>query len=319
MAIGLFIGRDEKHRKELTYFIQNFPRQLSEREPGLDLRVYPDIGDYKDIDFAIAWQAPLGIFTRLPNLRGIASLGAGVDHLLADPDLPRHIPVVRIVDPAMSIDITQYVVATVLYWLKRFDLWEANRSQQTWRNGTPPFNFSDQTVGIMGVGFLGKHAAETLYSLGVKVIGWSQSPKQLPGIPHFNGAAELNTFLSKSNALVCMLPLTPETRNILNAKNFACLPRGAYVINLGRGEHVVDEDLLAALASEQLSGACLDVFREEPLPSDHPFWNHPRIRVTPHIASVTNPRTVTAQILDNYHRAMSGRPLINTVDIHRGY
>ncbi len=318
MAIGLFIGRDEKKRKSLTYFIENVPRQLSAIEPDLDVRVYPDIGDYKDIDFAIAWYAPLGVFALLPNLRGIASLGAGVDHLLADPDLPRHVPVARIVDPAMSIDMTQYVVAAVLYWLKRFDVWEANQTRQMWGR-TLPFNFADQTVGVMGIGFLGKHAAETLHSLGVKVIGWSHSPKQLPRIPHYTGSAELSTFLSKSNALVCMLPLTPETRNILNAKNFACLPQGAYVINPGRGEHVVDEDLLAALASGQLSGACLDVFREEPLPSDHPFWKHPRIRVTPHIASVTNPATVTAQILDNYHRAMSGKPLINTVDIKRGY
>ncbi len=318
MAIGLFIGRDEKKQKGLTYFTENFPRQLSALEPGLDLRLYPDIGDYNDIDFAIALYAPFGIFARLPNLRAIASLAAGVDHLLADPDLPRHIPIVRIVDPAMSIDITQYVVAAVLYWLKRFDLWENNQSQQIWGR-TLPFNFADQTVGVMGMGFLGKHAAETLQSLGVKVIGWSYSPKQLPGFPHFSGPTELSTFLSKSNALVCMLPLTPETRNILNAKNFACLPHGAYLINLGRGEHVVDDDLLAALASGQLSGACLDVFREEPLPPDHPFWKHPRLRVTPHIASVTNPATATAQILDNYHRAMSGRPLINTVDIQRGY
>ena len=165
MAIGLFIGRDEKNRKRLAYFIQNFPRQLSELEPDLDLRLYPDIGDYNDIDFAIAWNAPFGIFAQLPNLRGIASLGAGVDHLLADPDLPRHIPIVRIVDPAMSIDITQYVVATVLYWLKRFDLWEAHQTQQIWAR-TPPFNFADQTVGIMGMGFLGKHAAETLSFAG---------------------------------------------------------------------------------------------------------------------------------------------------------
>ena len=182
-----------------------------------------------------------------------------------------------------------------------------------------PFNFLDKTVGIMGLGFLGTHTAKTLHSLGVKVIGWSQSPKQLSEIRYFAGAGEFKDFLAQTDILVCMLPLTPNTQNILNLNNFNCLPKGAYLINIGRGEHLVENDLLAALDSGQLTGACLDVFRQEPLPPEHPFWLHPRIRVTPHIASVTNPATALPQILENYRRMRAGEPLLNCVDVQKGY
>jgi len=318
MAIALLVGRNEQDKKRFPHFTQKFAQLLTTLHPDLDLRIYPDLGDYNEIDFAIVWRHPLGVLAQLPNLKCIASLGAGVDHILADINLPTEVPIVRIVDPAMSTEITQYVVATVLYRLKRFDLWADNQQQKIWRS-TSQFNFLDKTVGILGLGFLGGHAAQTLHSLGIKVIGWSQSPKKLTGITHFTGAAELNSFLSKSDVLVCLLPLTTETTEILNAKNFARLPRCAYLINLGRGDHLVEADLLAALDSDQLSGACLDVFREEPLPPDHPFWAHPHIRVTPHIASVTNPNTVMSQIIDNYQRAIAGEPLLNCIDPKRGY
>lgn len=318
MALAIIIGRDEQDRKRFNYFLENAARLLLSLQPDLDIRVYPNLGDYQDIDFVLAWRPPLGIFTQLPNLKCIASHGAGVDHLFADPNLPAHIPIVRIVDPAMSVEITQYVVLAVLNWLRLFDHWQTLQSQQRWGKA-PPFNLLDNTVGILGMGFLGKQAAETLHSLGVNVIGWSNSPKNLGKIPHFTGAAELKSFLSQANVLVCMLPLTPDTRDILNANNFAALPRGAYLINLGRGQHLVEADLLTALDSGQLSGACLDVFGEEPLPPNHPFWTHPHIRVTPHIASVTNPASALPQILENYRRAMAGKPLLNRVDSKKGY
>lgn len=318
MAIAVIIGRDEPDRKRYNYFLENAASLISTLQSGLDIRVYPNLGDHKDIDFVLAWRPPFGIFSQLPNLKCIASHGAGVDHLFADPHLPTHIPIVRIVDPAMSTEITQYVVMAVLNWLRRFDHWQAIQLQKHWGK-IPPFNLLDKTVGILGMGFLGKQAAETLHSLGIKVIGWSNSPKNLTGISHFTGAAELKSFLSKADVLVCMLPLTPDTRDILNTENFAALPQGAYLINLGRGEHLVEADLLTALTSGQLAGACLDVFREEPLPTHHPFWSHPHIRITPHIASVTNPATALPQILENYRRAMAEKPLLNRVDPKKGY
>lgn len=316
MAIAIIIGRDAQNRKLFSYMNEAL-QLLSSLQPGLDVRMYPDLGDYNEIDFVLAWRPPFGIFNQLPHLQCIASLGAGVDHLFADPQLPAHIPIVRIVDPAMSTDITQYVVAAVLYWLRRFDQWQVHQQQKIWKGSEP--SKLDKTVGIMGLGFLGAHAAQALHALGVKVIGWGRSPKTLPGIQQFSGTAELPAFLSKADALVCLLPLTPETKHILNAENFACLPRGAYLLNLGRGDHLVEADLLAALDSGQLSGACLDVFREEPLPVNHPFWSHPHIRVTPHIAAITNWATALPQILENYRRIKAGELLINRVDRAKGY
>lgn len=318
MIIALLIGRDEQERERFQFFLSSVLRILRSLQPDLDLRVYPDLGDVNDIHFAIAWRAPLGIFKTLPNLRCIASLGAGVDHLFADVKLPQNIPIVRVVDPAMSMEITQYVVASVLFRLKRFDHWEESQLQKVWVR-EPPFHFLDQTVGVMGLGFLGIHAAQNLHNLGVKIIGWSNSPKHLNGIPTYAGMEELKDFLANSHVVVCLLPLTPLTRHILNSQNLSRLPKGAYLINLARGAHVVEADLLAALDSGQLSGARLDVFEEEPLPPQHPFWSHGKIRITPHIAAVTNFATAVPQIFDNFLRVTAGMTPINTVDTSRGY
>jgi glyoxylate/hydroxypyruvate reductase len=245
MAIALLIGRDAADKQRHSFFINSILNLFAKLRPELDVRVYPNLGNVDDIDFAIVWRHPLGVFSQLPKLQCIAAFSAGVDHLFADTYLPANIPIVRITDPAMSVDITQYVVAAVLYWLKRFDHWQKNQTQQLWEK-IPPFSFADKTVGVMGMGFLGKHAAQTLQALNVKVIGWSLSPKNLPGITHFAGKAEFPEFLANSHALVCLLPLTPDTRNILNAALFAQLPRGAYLINIGRGEQLVEADLLNA-------------------------------------------------------------------------
>ena len=174
-------------------------------------------------------------------------------------------------------------------------------------------------LGVMGLGQLGKDVAEKLVCLGFKVAGWSRTPKALDDILTFAGDDQFEAFLSQVNILVCLLPLTPMTRDILNRDVFKKLQAGAYIINTARGEHLVEQDLLDALADGQISGACLDVFRTEPLPEDHPFWDHPKIVVTPHISSLTNPGAVASQIIENYHRAMSGRALLNQVDIDRGY
>lgn len=318
MAIALIIGRNEQDQKRFSYFLHNIPQLLQKLQPDLDLRIYPDLKNLDDIDFVIAWRPPFGILRKFPHLRCIASLGAGVDHLLSDPDLPHEIPIVRIVDPAMSLEITQYIVATVLYWIKRFDFWAENQKQKLWIK-EPPFNYLDRTVGIMGIGFLGKHAAETLHNLGIKVIGWSQSPKHIPGISCFHDLEQLNNFLSQTSVLICLLPLTPKTQNILNSKNFALLPKGAYLINLARGKHLVEADLVSALDSGQLSGACLDVFSEEPLPENHIFWTHPKIRITPHIAAVTNLSTALPQIFENYKKMLANKELVNTINRKKGY
>lgn len=318
MAIVIIVGRNQQETKEYDWFINAWRKELLDFDSTLDIRIWPDVGNINDIVAAFVWLPPLGVFKQFPQLKLIASLAAGVDHVINDPELPKHIPIVRVMDPYMANDIVQYVQVCVLHYVKRMEVWEEKQKEKRWFK-KPPFNYSDKTIGIMGLGFLGEKAARALQHVGLKVIGWRQSQKKIPDIKSYAGKEEFSQFLSQADILVCMLPLTYETRNILNKNTFVQLPQDAYIINLGRGEHLVEEDLLHALSSGQLSGACLDVFRQEPLPPEHPFWSHPKIRVTPHIASVTNPHTAAPQIYENYRNLMSGNKLLNTVDVKKGY
>ena len=292
--------------------------QLTRLTQELEVRVWPEIGDPAAIDYALVWRPEPGFLASLPNLKLILSLGAGVDHLLGDPRLPLHLPILRLVDPHMTDAMSEYVVLQVLR-LHRRDL--DYRNQQgagVWRE-LDQQNAGQRRVGILGLGELGQDAAKKLKALGFDVAGWSRSQKSIPGVRSYTGAAGLAPLLGRSEIIVCLLPLTAETEGILNKRTLALLPKGAALVNAARGAHLVEEDLLAALASGQISAAVLDVFREEPLPVDHPFWHHPRVVVTPHIAAFTNPATAAPIILDNIRRFEEGRPLLNRVDPARGY
>jgi glyoxylate/hydroxypyruvate reductase len=292
--------------------------QLTRLTHELDVRVWPEIGDPTEIDYALVWRPETGFLASLPSLKLILSLGAGVDHLLADPQLPRHIPIVRLVDPHMTDAMSEYVILQVLR-LHRRDLdYRAQQEAGIWRE-LDQQNAAEQRVGILGLGELGQDAAKKLKALGFDAAGWSRSQKSLPGVTSFAGAAGFAPLLSRSEILICLLPLTTETEGILNANTLALLPKGAALVNAARGAHLVEEDLLAALASGQISVAVLDVFRQEPLPAGHPFWRHPRVIVTPHVAAFTNPTTAAPIILDNIRRFEDGRPLLNQVDLARGY
>lgn len=318
MAIALLIGRDQKENKLFNWFIEDIKRQLIKLDSKIDLRVWPDIGNVDDIDLVLTWRHPLGILKKFPHLKCIASLGAGVDHLMVDPELSNDVPIIRVMDPYMANDILQYVVACVLRHIKRIDHWDACQKENSWSK-KPPFNFANKTIGIMGLGFLGKKAAETLHAMGLKVVGWSHSHKNIPHVKNFAGTEEFHDFLSQTDILICMLPLTTQTENILNRETFSHLKPGACLINLGRGGHLVEEDLIPSLDSGQLCTAYLDVFRQEPLPKEHPFWNHPNIHVTPHIASVTNPETAVPQLMDVYRKLLAGEKISNQVDWAKGY
>jgi len=292
--------------------------QLTRLTQELEVRVWPEIGDPAAIDYALVWRPEPGFLASLPNLKLILSLGAGVDHLLGDPRLPLHLPILRLVDPHMTDAMSEYVVLQVLR-LHRRDL--DYRNQQgagVWRE-LDQQNAGQRRVGILGLGELGQDAAKKLKALGFDVAGWSRSEKAVEGVWSYAGAAGLAPLLGRSEIIVCLLPLTAETEGILNKRTLALLPKGAALVNAARGAHLVEEDLLAALASGQISAAVLDVFREEPLPVDHPFWHHPRVVVTPHIAAFTNPATASPIILDNIRRFEEGRPLLNRVDPARGY
>jgi glyoxylate/hydroxypyruvate reductase A len=292
--------------------------QLTRLTQQLDIRVWPEIGNPMEIDYALVWRPEPGFLASLPNLKLILSLGAGVDHLLGDPQLPRHILIVRLVDPHMTDAMSEYVVLQALR-LHRRDLdYRAQQEAGIWRE-LDQQNAAERRVGILGLGELGQDAAKKLKALGFDVAGWSRSEKNLGGIASYAGAAGLPPLLGRSEILICLLPLTTETEGILNANTLALLPKGAALVNAARGAHLVEEDLLAALASGQISAAVLDVFRQEPLPAGHPFWRHPRVIITPHVAAFTNPVTAAPIILDNIRRFEDGRPLLNQVDLARGY
>ena len=288
-------------------------------DPNLDIRVWPDDGERRDIHFAITWNHPPGELLRYPNLKCVASLAAGVDHILRDPDLPEGIRLTRLAHPLLTQRMTHYVLMAVLNHRRG---WERYRRQQTEKRWNPEEIVlrSDQVnVGIMGLGNFGFDAAIKLAQIGFRVCGWSRSKKRIEEAQVFFGDDQLDTFLSQTDILICLLALTSQTKNILNRHTLGKLRPGAYLINVARGEHLVDEDLLDALDRKQLSGACLDVFRTEPLPPQHPFWHHPRIIVTPHIAVGDHPALVAPQIVENYQRMIRNKSLLYEVDPRRGY
>jgi glyoxylate/hydroxypyruvate reductase A len=291
---------------------------LARSDPTLAIRIWPEIGDPGEIDHALVWRPPPGLLASLPNLKLILSLGAGVDHVLSDPQLPRHLPLVRLVDPYLSDAMGEYVALQVLR-LHRRDLdYQEQQRTGVWRE-LPQKNASERPVGILGFGEIGQQVGRKLAALGFPVSGWTRSARDIAGFATYAGATGFDEMLAGTEILVCLLPLTPQTRDILCARTFAALPRGAGLVNAGRGAHLVEEDLIPALDGGQLSAAVLDVFREEPLPPNHPFWRHPHILVTPHIAGITNPVTAAPIVLDMIRRFETGRPLLNQVDPALGY
>jgi glyoxylate/hydroxypyruvate reductase A len=271
------------------------------------------------IDYFLSFRPPKGFVASLPNLKVVFSMGAGVDAFLADPDFPRHLPLVRLVDPTLSRDMTEYAVLQILLQHRQQRFYDAAQRESAWRQSIPARRTESTRIGIMGLGEIGIFMGTRLRDLGFAVSGWSSSRKHIDGIESFAGSRELREFLARSDFLVCVLPLTPDTRGILNREIFSMLPRGAFVINIARGEHLVEADLIAALDSAHLSGAALDVFVTEPLPATSPLWRHPKIVVTPHVAALSDPRAVARNVLDGIARLERGEPLLHIVDTTRGY
>lgn len=295
-----------------------FIAQLKKRQPALDLRIWPDCGKLEEIEIVLAWCPPLGVMQRFLNLKLIINLGAGVDRILIDPDLPDRIEIVRLVSESQILQMAEYVALAVLLCQRRFIEYRELQRSRAWEYLPVP-EARAFTVGILGLGVFGSAVAKKLAAMGYAVRGWSRSPKAIAGVECFHGREQFQLFLSKCRAIVCLLPVTPETEGILCHETFYALPTGAYLINVGRGKHLVEADLLSALDSGQIAGACLDVFHREPLPSDHPFWDHPRIIVTPHIAASGRPEDIADGILDAIDRSRQGRPLEYVVDRNRGY
>ncbi|MDD9927113.1 MAG: glyoxylate/hydroxypyruvate reductase A [Rhodospirillaceae bacterium] len=281
--------------------------------PEMPVRDWSAPGDKADIEFAFVWAPEPGALREFPNLKCIFSIGAGVDHLLKDPDLPDGVPIVRMVEPELTQGMSEYVTMHVLRYHREVPALEQQQRDKVWHELIAP-TAPSRKVGILGLGVLGQDCARVLHALKFDLASWSRTPKQVDGVQSFHGADGLDPFLARTEILVCLLPLTAETEGILNRDLFAKLPRGAALINAGRGGHQVEADILEALDNGQLSGATLDVFRTEPLPTDSPFWTHPKVTLTPHIASVTQQVSAIEQVVAHIRRIQAGEAPLQTVD-----
>jgi glyoxylate/hydroxypyruvate reductase A len=290
--------------------------------PQHDIRVWPEnIGDPARVDYACVWQPPHGSLAEFPNLKAVFSLGAGVDDVLSDPNLPKT-PIVRIVDPDITMRMTEYVALHVLMHHRRQRLYDMQQRVRIWLDHEQP-PASDVAVGVMGLGVLGSSAVIMLNRLGFKVAGWSRTEKVMPGIETFHSMVGLQPFLRRTEILVCLLPATEETKGILNLSLFSRLKRNAlignYLINAGRGSLQVDADIIAALDEGILAGATLDVFPNEPLPVMSPLWTHPKVTITPHNAAASAPNAIVSNIVRQIDRFEIGMALEHVVDRKQGY
>lgn len=289
--------------------------------PGAKVREWKP-GDNQHADYALVWHPPVEMLQGR-DLKAVFALGAGVDSILsklnAHPDmLPVSIPLFRLEDTGMGLQMQEYAVSQVLHWFRRFDDYQALKQEARWQP-LPEYQREDFTVGIMGAGVLGGKVAESIQAWGFPVRVWSRSAKAWPGVRSFVGQEQLGDFLSETRVLINLLPNTAETVGIINHALFAQLPESSYLLNLARGVHVIEEDLLAALESGKLKGAMLDVFSREPLPTESPLWSHPRVAMTPHIAAVTRPQEAISWIAETISGLERGEPVSGQVDRVRGY
>lgn len=308
----------------LLYYSKQDPAELWADElrkalpKDIDVRLHPEIGDPGEVDFALCWQPEPGLLASLPNLKLIFSMAAGFDHVLQDPARPQHVPIIRIIDETLSTMMSEFAVYAVLGFHRYMPEFHRDQRDRTWQRRWPRFT-ADTHVGVLGLGAIGTDVAQKLAVFGFQVHGWSRTEKVLDGITCHYGDDGLSAMLPQCHQIVSVLPLTRETAGLLNKETLGALPRGAYVTNIGRGGHVVDEDLLKALESGQIAGAFLDVFNEEPLATDHPYWSHPNVVMTPHIAGEIVPRSCAKSIAANIERFREGDAVIGVADLERGY
>lgn len=290
-------------------------QKLTELLPDTKIEQWPEVENLAEVEVVLAWNAPTSLWSQLPNLRLVQSYGAGVDSIDLEA-LPQHVPVARIVDPNLAKDMAEYVLTHVLAHKLRLKQYFAQQQQQIWKpNRSHAFN----RVGILGFGELGRAVAMQLLLNGFEVRAWANSEKHYDNVLCFVGQKGYLEVISQSDYVVCLLPLTTQTQGILNQATFSAMPNHAVLINVARGKHVNEQDLLSALDSEEIAGATLDVFAKEPLPAEHPFWHHKKITVTPHAAALTCLNTAVKQIADNVVNAMTGKEIAHVVDKKRGY
>lgn len=291
---------------------------LEQASPDLEVEVYPEDTKPEETEFILTWNPPEDIFERYPNLKVLSSMGAGINHILKNPNLPEDVAITKVNDANLKYDLSIFALTLVLDHLRNMPKYYHAKQQKNW-NPSGYWRPEDKMVGIIGLGSIGQEVGEKLVQNNFTVKGWSRSEKNIDNIESFHGNDQLGEFLSCADIAICTLPLTEETAGILDKSLFEKLPDGAYLINLGRGSQLEENDLWEALDSGELSGAALDVFDDEPLPEDHPFWTHPKITITPHTASITDPESISKTLAENAKRLEKGEELLDRISVKRGY
>ena len=279
---------------------------LQKAMPEMDIKVYPDDGDVNEVEFAVVWKHPRGILKKYPNLKAILSLGAGVDHIISDPDLPEGLPIVRLVDKKLTHEMCLHALHWVLHFHSDQYLYRSQQLKRQWIQQSS-IQTEDRTIGIMGLGNIGRSIGELLVTQSFNVIGWGANQKSsLTDIKYYFGQDQLSDFLGRTNILINVLPLTSDTTNIITKKELSLLPKDSFIINIGRGGIINEDDLLTLLGEGHIKAAALDVFTQEPLPENNSLWDHPSVYITPHIAGQSNPNSAGQTISENIHRIQKG-------------
>jgi len=292
---------------------------LQEAMPEMDIKVYPDEGDVNDIEYAVVWKHPRGILKKYPNLKAILSLGAGVDHIISDSELPKGLPIVRLVDKKLTHEMYLHSLHWVLHFHSNQYLYRIQQQSREWIQQSS-VQSEDRTIGIMGLGNIGKAIGDSLVNLDFKVIGWGARPKNSTGeIEYYYGHEQLSEFLSQTDILINILPLTENTKNILTKNELKLLPKGSFIINIGRGGIINENDLLSFLDSGHINAAALDVFAQEPLPENNSLWDHSSVYITPHIAGQSNPGSAAKTIAENIRLIEKGESPYPIYSLNSGY
>ncbi|MEA3125419.1 MAG: glyoxylate/hydroxypyruvate reductase [Caballeronia sp.] len=307
-----------EHQAEASLWLDDLARAL----PGADVRLWQP-GDNAPADYAVVWRAPPALFANRPDLKAVFNLGAGVDAILEierkqPGTLPPNALLVRLEDSGMGHQMVEYATHTVLRYLRRLDEYDALQREHRWQK-LPPYALKDFTVGVLGLGVLGAQVSRALAAFGMPVRGFSRTKRDVEGVKTFAGNEQFDTFLDGARVLINLLPHTPDTEGILNRRTFERLAPGAYLVNLARGGHLVDDDLLHAMQTGQIAAATLDVFHTEPLPDNHPFWTTPRLTITPHISAETLREESIEQVAGKIMALTRGEPISGIVDVSRGY
>ena len=296
---------------------QHWQQRLKQDFPDVEFRLWPDHGDLNEVTGIVVWKVDTELLAQLPNLQVIFTVSAGIDQIPLD-CIPESVQLIRMIDHDLEQQLTEYSCATALSIYRGFHLYREAQAQSSWKpHSVGPA--SEYRIGVMGLGQQGKAILRGLKPFGFALSGWARSQYSLEGVDCFAGNEHLPDFLNQLDILLCVLPLTEQTRDILNQTLFEQLPQGAALINIGRGEHLVEQDLINALNEQHVSYAVLDVTREEPLPKEHPFWLHPKIMLTPHAAGLTRPESGYQSFIKNLQSYLNGEKAIGWVDRNKGY